>query len=62
MDVALCQSFRKIKEKHVSLEICECLFLRNGFNINILYYMWDFNLKKKSSMNIYDVIFFWGVY
>ena len=27
------------------LEFCECLLLKKGFNINILHYMCDFNLK-----------------
>ena len=63
LDMALHQSSRKIKGKHLILEFCECLLLRNGFNMNILHYMWDFNLKKNSSMGIYDVIFFLrGVY
>ena len=44
-------------KEHLILEFCECLLLRNGFNINILYYMWDFNLKIYSSMGMYDFFF-----
>ena len=62
LDVDLNQSVRKIKGKHLILELCECLLLRNGFNINILHYMWDFILKKNSCMGISDVVFLWGAY
>ena len=32
-------------KEHLIFEFCECLLLKNGFNINILHYMCDFNLK-----------------
>ena len=56
--MALCRSTQKLKGKHLNLEFCECLLFKNGFNMNILHYMRDFNLKKKSNMSINDVIFF----
>ena len=32
-------------KEHLILEFCECLLLKNGFNINILYCMCNFSLK-----------------
>ena len=58
LDIALHLSAGKIKGKHLILKFFECLLLKNGFNMNILHYMWEFNVKKNSSMCIYDVIFF----
>ena len=58
--MALRQSAQKIKGEHLILEFCECLLLRNGFTMNILHYMWDFNLKKNSNIGLYDVFFFSG--
>ena len=32
-------------KEHLILEFCECLLLKNGFNINILHCMCNFSLK-----------------
>ena len=43
--MALHQSARKIKGKYLILEFCECLLLKNGFNINALYVQLQFEIK-----------------
>ena len=39
LDVALHQPAQKIKGKHLILKFCECLLLKNDFNMNILHYI-----------------------
>ena len=43
-------------KEHLILEFCECLLLKNSYNINILHCMCNFSLKLKHSMGIYDVV------